>query len=75
MKYVNVPIFMVSLALGLLFTYLLGEDLKTVYVYPTPDNVGKIQYKDTNDTCFVYEAHEKECPSNSFLLSSIPFQY
>ena len=74
MKYISLPIFLASLVLGLFFVYIMGNDIKPVYVYPTPDNVGTIQYKDKSDNCFVYQSHEVECPANEYDISTIPIQ-
>jgi hypothetical protein len=35
---------------------------KTVYMYPTLQNAGKITYIDNNNVCYRYEAQEIECP-------------
>jgi hypothetical protein len=74
MKYISVPIFMASLIIGLFFVYMIGSDMKTVYVYPTPENTGQIQYTDKSDNCFIYNAHEQPCPANASEISSIPIQ-
>jgi hypothetical protein len=69
--YISLPVFLVSLAIGLFYVYIMGPEMKKIYVYPTPDNVGKIQYKDNADNCFLFESKEVECTSNTF---DIPLQ-
>ena len=74
LKYISFKVFLVSLSIGLLFAYLSTPPPTIIYVYPTPDNVGHIEYKDKADTCFQFEAKEVECPSNHSLIKTIPVQ-
>jgi len=61
LKFISVPVFLVSFVVGLLFIYIWGEDLHPVYIYPSPENVGEILYKDNAGSCYTYKAKDAEC--------------
>jgi hypothetical protein len=73
-KFIDVPIFIVSLVAGLLIMYYTMPDLRKIYVYPTPDNVDLLQYKDKAGNCFSYKEREVSCPTNPSKISKIPVQ-
>ena len=54
MKYISVKVFIISLFIGLLFIYALGPEIKTVYVYPSQDNIDDVHFKDASGKCFEY---------------------
>jgi hypothetical protein len=73
-QYINFTYFILSFTLGLFLVYVLGEDVKVVKVYPNPDNVQTILYKDKADECFKMKAKEVDCPSIPEKIFITPFQ-
>jgi hypothetical protein len=73
-NYISFPIFIISFVVGLLFIYLIGPEIKTVYIYPSPENVDKVLFKDKADNCFYFEQEVVECPKDQNLISKIPIQ-
>lgn len=73
-KMISVPIFIISLSLGLFFVYITNTPKDIIYVYPTPDNADKIQYKDRTGNCFKYEAVKTKCPKDRSKIESYQVQ-
>jgi hypothetical protein len=73
-NYISLPAFLISFAIGLLFVYILGPEMKTIYIYPTPENVDKILFKDKADNCFQFVEEMVECPKDKSKISVIPIQ-
>lgn len=74
LNYISLPVFLISFAVGIFFIYILGPEMKTIMIYPSPENVDKILFKDKADNCFTFEETEVECPSDDSLISQIPIQ-
>ena len=74
LKFINIPVFIISLAVGFFFVYIYSTDKRKIYVYPTPDNVDTIQYKDQTGTCFEFKDTKVTCPKNDSEISKIPAQ-
>ncbi len=73
-RFIDIKIFLLSLTFGLFAVYISMPDLRIVYVYPTPDNVDVLQYKDKTDTCYSIKSTEVDCPSNVDNIATIPIQ-
>ena len=75
---INFPTFIIALALGLFITYITQPQDKIVYVYPKPDNVEKLLFKNLADTCYHFKSEEVDCneksPSMLNKLLNIPVQ-
>jgi hypothetical protein len=74
MKFISVPVFIISLAIGLFLAYITTPDPGIIYVYPNPDNIDKIQFKDEGGTCFGFKAKEVNCPKDDNLIRRYPMQ-
>ena len=74
LHYISLRIFLISFAIGIFFIYILGPKMKTIYIYPSPENVNKVLFKDKADNCFYFEEESVECPTDESLISTIPIQ-
>jgi hypothetical protein len=74
LNYISIPVFLISFTIGIFFVYILGVEPKTIYIYPSPENVDKILFKDKADNCFYFDEQEVECPKDESLISTIPIQ-
>ena len=73
-KLFSLPIFLIALAIGLLFVYLNEPQGDIIYVYPTPDNVNELEYKDQAGNCFAFSANKITCPDDKKKIKNIPVQ-
>lgn len=63
-NFIHPVAFFSALFVGLLICYITAPKMQLVYKYPTPDNAGKIIYKDDSDVCYKYKLKNVECPKN-----------
>tara|TARA_B100000424_G_C22945422_1_gene503211 strand:- start:1489 stop:1749 length:261 start_codon:yes stop_codon:yes gene_type:complete len=71
--FINIKFFLISLAVGLLYVYVMGTPKKVIIVYPTPDS-NDAQYVDAANNCYEFNAHEVTCPSKKSDIHKIPIQ-
>jgi len=73
-NYIDFKIFFISLAIGIFFVYINQSASTIIYVYPTPDNIKNIQYKDHIGNCFEFDAKQVSCPEDKTKIHTIPIQ-
>jgi hypothetical protein len=71
---ISLPIFILSLSIGIFFVYITDTPKDIIYVYPTPENADKVQYKDRTGNCFKYEAVKTKCPKDRSKIESYQAQ-
>jgi hypothetical protein len=74
LNYISIQLFLLSFAIGLFLIYILGPEMKTIYIYPSPENVDKVLFKDKADNCFYFDERIVDCPKDESLISKIPIQ-
>lgn len=74
LNYISIPVFIISFAIGLFFVYVLGPEMKKILIYPSPENVDNVLFKDNADNCFYFKPVEVSCPSDESKITSIPIQ-
>jgi hypothetical protein len=56
--------FFIALFFGLFIVYISAPKPDIIIKYPTPDNAGKVVYKDSAENCYKYKAEQVKCPKN-----------
>ena len=67
-----VALFFAAFSVGYFLLFLSPIEYKTVFLYPTPRNYEKIQYKDRAGTCFHLKANKVPCDGS---VKEIPAQF
>jgi hypothetical protein len=74
LNYISIPVFLASFAIGLFFVYVLGPEMQKIYIYPSPETVNKVLFKDKANNCFHFQEEVVDCPTDISKISSIPIQ-
>jgi hypothetical protein len=73
-KFINFPTLVLSFLIGIVFNYVTEPEKTLVNVYPTPDNVERIEYTDKAGHCFRFGHKKVRCPGDKKRIKVIPIQ-
>ena len=74
LKFFNLKFLILGIVFGIIALRYSDTEKRTVHVYPTLENSGVIQYKDSADNCFDFENIMVECPDDESKIHTIPVQ-
>ena len=72
LKHIMIWPFIVGLIIGIVGIYIVKPVQNIIYKYPSPENVGKLTYKDKNGVCYIYNSKEVDCDKNESRLKDYP---
>ena len=73
-KIFDIKYFIVGLVIGFILVLLYPINKKHVIIYPTNENKGEIQYRDSAKNCFEGLVEDVKCPKNPTNVNIIPIQ-
>ena len=71
-KHVRLFPFIFGIIIGVIAIFFVVPQKTVVHKYPTPENAGKITYKDKNGVCYKYNATVVDCDKNESRLKEFP---
>ena len=71
MKLINLPAFIISFLLGILYVYFTSPPQQDIIVYPTDDNKHLFQFRDKISNCFQLKQNIIKCSND---VEEIPIQ-
>ena len=72
LRHIKIITLLLGLVIGVVAILMIKPEKEVVYKYPTPQNAGKIVYKDKNGVCYKYSSKEVNCDSNESRLKDFP---
>jgi hypothetical protein len=74
-KYISWHAFIIGFVVGIIYRfYIVPIAYRTVHIYPTPENVNSLVFKDNADTCFKFYTIDTICPAEQAKIKNIPIQ-
>lgn len=74
-KHIQFVPLVAGLIVGIIAILFIKPQQNVVYKYPTPENSGKLVYKDRNGICYKYSVKEVDCDKNESRLKEFPLTH
>lgn len=71
---IRFPSLIVGIVAGFIILRVYNVQKPIFFRWPTPDNVGKVHYKDRNGTCYEYNSNQVDCNANKDKIKPMPLQ-
>lgn len=72
--FIRFPAFIIGLIAGFVLLRMYTIDRPIFFKWPSPDNIGKVTYKDKNGVCYQYEGNVVDCAANKGKIKPVPLQ-
>ena len=69
--YIDPLVFLISLFIGLVYSYLTSPKPEVIIKYPTPYNIKDTIYRDNRGICYRYKIREVDCPKDSTKVTKV----
>jgi hypothetical protein len=71
-RHIRIMPLIAGIVIGIVAILFINPEKSVIYKYPTPENSGKIIYKDKNGVCYKYTATQVDCDKNESRLKDFP---
>ena len=72
--FVRFPALIVGVVLGFILLRMFAIDRPIFYKWPSPENAGKVTYKDKNGVCYSYKSDVVDCKAKGINVKPLPLQ-
>lgn len=71
-KHIKLIPLIIGFVIGFIAIMAIKPEMSVTFKYPTPENSGKIVYKDKNGICYKYSSKLVDCDKNQSRLKDFP---
>ncbi len=74
LSHINILYLLLGVAIGIIAQFVIVPEKKVIVRYPEPSKAGNMTFRDSNGTCFKFDAVEVNCTANEGELNDFPLQ-